>query len=222
MSRKMKESFPGQPEDKDIVTGVSTPFKQANREHDENVKNAEEAIANANKEAVDLVYGDNTKKKEGKFKNDALKKMHLSENLFKTRFDEGALQDTLDDPSYDLRMGISDFLDRISPIIEEDKYDKETILSIIEDELKAFYKYYPELNEEEKEWADYKERCSDCPALVEEDGEWYCDEAKDFCEAVVCCPEGLGCLVEELELNESSVWDKISQKVSSSKKVKKN
>ena len=88
MSKKIiKESFPGQPEDKDIVTGVSAPFKQANKEHDENVKNAEEAM-DANKEAVDLVYGDNTKKKEGNFKNDALKKMHLSENLFKSNFDE--------------------------------------------------------------------------------------------------------------------------------------
>ena len=39
MSKKIvKESFPGQPEDKDISTGVSVPFKQANKEHDENIK----------------------------------------------------------------------------------------------------------------------------------------------------------------------------------------
>ena len=93
-NEKMVESFPGQPEDKDIFTDVSVPFKQANKEHDENTKNAEEAMT-ANQEAVDLVYGDNTKKKDGKFKNNELKKMHLSENLFSDNFNEDYNPDSI-------------------------------------------------------------------------------------------------------------------------------
>jgi len=143
---KILESFPGQPEDKDIVTGVSTPFKQANKEHDENIKAAEEAME-ANKEAVDLVYGDNTKEKDGEFKNNELKKMHLAEDLFQDNFNEGSMVDMLNDPTYDLSMATSDFLDKIKPIIEDKNFDEETVLSVIEDEVKGFYKYYPELNE---------------------------------------------------------------------------
>ena len=79
MSYKLKEGFPGQPED--MVAAVDPAFKMANEEHDENVKAAEEAMK-ANEEAVELVSGDNTKEKEGKVTSDTLKKMHLSESLF--------------------------------------------------------------------------------------------------------------------------------------------
>ena len=293
MSKKIiKESFPGQPEDKDIVTGVSTPFKQANKEHDENVKNAEEAM-DSNKEAVDLVYGDNTKKKEGNFKNDALKKMHLSENLFKSNFDEDygyneedriteiidQLQYALDDVMEDAcgedeidkskRISKSALMKEISNLfsqasnryfftenyIKNESYTPDSVTpykdmlhdevesgngEIILKELLAYISeddardvlnnldlldYYEEGMDEsltessQREWADYKERCSDCIALVEKDNRWFCDEAKDFCENVKCCPEGLGCLKEEeVELNEDtdSVFDKIAKKLAPS------
>lgn len=282
MSKKIiKESFPGQPEDKDIVTGVSAPFKQANKEHDENVKNAEEAM-DANKEAVDLVYGDNTKKKEGNFKNDALKKMHLSEKLFKSNFDEDygyteedriaeiidqlqyALDDVMEDAlgddeiDKDKKISKSALLKKINDFCDEpanryyfnesltEDYTKDSIksnvyntledlcfeyhkrdLDISKEEMEKAVKWFldrfwedeeVELDEEYKEWTDYKERCSDCIALVEEDNRWFCDEAKDFCENVKCCPEGLGCLKEEVELDEAadSVFDKIAKKLAPS------
>lgn len=41
----------------------------------------------------------------------------------------------------------------------------------------------------------FEERCANCFCLTECDGEWYCDEAEDFCECVEDCPEGM-----ELEL----------------------
>lgn len=53
-----------------------------------------------------------------------------------------------------------------------------------------------ELLKEEIQWQNYQERCADCIALVEKDGRWFCDEAQDFCENVINCPEGLGELVE--------------------------
>lgn len=75
----MTEGFPGQPEE--MVAAVDPAFKMANEEHDENVKKAEEAMEE-NKEAVELVAGDNTKEKDGEVTSDTLKKMHLSEDLF--------------------------------------------------------------------------------------------------------------------------------------------
>lgn len=53
-----------------------------------------------------------------------------------------------------------------------------------------------------EKYDDYKERCADCFALVEVDNQWFCDEAQNFCELVECCPEGMGCLIESLSLNE--------------------
>lgn len=41
-------------------------------------------------------------------------------------------------------------------------------------------------------YVEYKERCSNCFALVEGDhGEWVCDECEKNCEDVMECPEGL-------------------------------
>ena len=130
---KLVEGFPGQPEDKDISTGVSVPFKQANKEHDENTKNAEEAMT-ANQEAVDLVYGDNTKKKDGKFKNNELKKMHLSENLFSDNFNEEYNPDSVtpySDMLYDeVENGNGDIiLDELLAYISED--DARDILNTL-------------------------------------------------------------------------------------------
>lgn len=84
--KKVFEGFPGQPEDKDILAATDAPFKKANEEHDERMKEAEEAF-DANKEAVDLVSGDETKKKDGEVKSPELKKMHLSESIFEDLFD---------------------------------------------------------------------------------------------------------------------------------------
>ena len=33
------------------------------------------------------------------------------------------------------------------------------------------------------------ERCRNCVCLVEEDGEWYCDECYRFCKEIDICPE---------------------------------
>ena len=230
MSKKIvKESFPGQPEDKDLSTGVSVPFKQANKEHDENIKAAEEAME-ANEEAVDLVYGDNTKKKDGNFKNNELKKMHLSEDLFKSNFDE--------DYGYNEEDRIAEIVDQLQYVLDdvmedalgEDEIDKDKRISksALLNKISDFcdepsnryyftesYKNDKLTESSQREWADYKERCSDCIALVEEDNRWFCDEAEDFCENVKCCPEGLGCLKEELDLDEAadSIFDKIAKKV---------
>ena len=41
-------------------------------------------------------------------------------------------------------------------------------------------------------YVEYKERCSNCFALVEgDDGEWVCDECEKNCEDIMKCPEGL-------------------------------
>ncbi len=85
MNLVFNESFPGQPEYKDLQAAVDVPFKEAQKDHDERIKEAEEAFE-ANKEAIDLVSGDNTKEKDGKVKSDTLKKMHLSESLFDNDF----------------------------------------------------------------------------------------------------------------------------------------
>lgn len=36
-----------------------------------------------------------------------------------------------------------------------------------------------------------KDRCRDCAALVEINGEWVCDEQNKPVDEVECCPEGL-------------------------------
>lgn len=37
----------------------------------------------------------------------------------------------------------------------------------------------------------YKERCQDCVCLVEQNGEWFCDESQDYCENIDECPENV-------------------------------
>ena len=64
-----------------IVSGTDPLRDEAMKNHEENEKAYEEAMKE-NKEAIDLVSGDETKKKEGKIKSSELKKMHLSESLF--------------------------------------------------------------------------------------------------------------------------------------------
>lgn len=36
-----------------------------------------------------------------------------------------------------------------------------------------------------------RDRCESCVALVEENGEWICDERELPCRKVITCPEGL-------------------------------
>lgn len=64
-----------------IVSGTDPLRDEAMKNHEENEKAYEEAMKE-NKEAIDLVSGDETKKKDGKVKSPELKKMHLSESLF--------------------------------------------------------------------------------------------------------------------------------------------
>lgn len=64
-----------------IVSGTDPLRDEAMKNHEENEKAYEEAMKE-NKEAIDLVSGDETKKKDGKIKSSELKKMHLSESLF--------------------------------------------------------------------------------------------------------------------------------------------
>ena len=40
-----------------------------------------------------------------------------------------------------------------------------------------------------KECNDFKCRCQDCVCLVEQDGEWFCDEQQKFCKDVKECNE---------------------------------
>ena len=40
-------------------------------------------------------------------------------------------------------------------------------------------------------------RCQHCPALIEQAGEWYCDEMQKTVEEIERCPEGVG-MPEEL------------------------
>ena len=70
-----------------IVSGTDPLRDEAMKNHEENEKAYEEAMKE-NKEAIDLVSGDETKKKDGKVKSSELKKMHLSESLFENLFDE--------------------------------------------------------------------------------------------------------------------------------------
>jgi hypothetical protein len=35
---------------------------------------------------------------------------------------------------------------------------------------------------------DFKERCTDCGCLVEEQKEWFCDEVGKLCKDIVWCP----------------------------------
>lgn len=71
-----------------VVSGSDPLHDEAIKQHDENEKDYESAMKE-NKEAVDLVSGDNTKKKNEKTKkNKQLKKMHLSEALFEDWFEE--------------------------------------------------------------------------------------------------------------------------------------
>ena len=70
-----------------IVSGTDPLRDEAMKSHEENEKAYEEAMKE-NKEAIDLVSGDETKKKDGKIKSSELKKMHLSESLFEDLFDE--------------------------------------------------------------------------------------------------------------------------------------
>jgi len=70
-----------------IVSGTDPLRDEAMKNHEENEKAYEEAMKE-NKEAIDLVSGDETKKKDGKVKSSELKKMHLSESLFEDLFDE--------------------------------------------------------------------------------------------------------------------------------------
>lgn len=64
-----------------IVSGTDPLRDEAMKSHEDNEKAYEEAMKE-NKEAIDLVSGDETKKKDGKVKSSELKKMHLSESLF--------------------------------------------------------------------------------------------------------------------------------------------
>ena len=43
-------------------------------------------------------------------------------------------------------------------------------------------------------------RCQHCPALIEQAGEWYCDEMQKPVEEIERCPEGVG-MPEELYKN---------------------
>lgn len=36
---------------------------------------------------------------------------------------------------------------------------------------------------------DYKNLCVNCVCLVEEDGEWFCDELAEYCVDLDACPE---------------------------------
>lgn len=93
---KFKESFPGQPEVKDMTVAVDVPFAEANKDHDEKLKQFEDTLK-ANKGALDLISGDNTKKKDGKVKNSNLKKMHLSEALFEDMFESSSDDEDLEE-----------------------------------------------------------------------------------------------------------------------------
>lgn len=78
-----------------IVSGTDPLRDEAMKSHEENEKAYEEAMKE-NKEAIDLVSGDETKKKDGKVKSSELKKMHLSESFFEDLFDENENDDFLD------------------------------------------------------------------------------------------------------------------------------
>ena len=75
-----------------IVSGTDPLRDEAMKSHEENEKAYEEAMKE-NKEAIDLVSGDETKKKDGKVKSSELKKMHLSESFFEDLFDENENED---------------------------------------------------------------------------------------------------------------------------------
>lgn len=88
---------------------------EAIKSHEQNQKDYDEAMK-ANKDAIDLVSGDNTKKKDGKVKSKNLKKMHLSEELF---YDIDQLSDVEDvedelNESSQLDEASGDFLDKVS------------------------------------------------------------------------------------------------------------
>lgn len=40
-------------------------------------------------------------------------------------------------------------------------------------------------------YPDFKERCSDCPVLIETDETWYCDKLNQPCEDILTCPKQL-------------------------------
>lgn len=79
-----------------IVSGTDPLRDEAMKSHEENEKAYEEAMKE-NKEAIDLVSGDETKKKDGKVKSSELKKMHLSESLFEDLFDEDEYEENHSD-----------------------------------------------------------------------------------------------------------------------------
>lgn len=69
------------------VSGIDPLHDETMKSHEQNEKDYEAAMKE-NKDAVNLVSGDNTKKKNEKVKKSSeLKKMHLSESLFEDMFD---------------------------------------------------------------------------------------------------------------------------------------
>ena len=88
-----------------LESGRDPLHDEAIKHHEQNEKDYDKAMKE-NKDGVNLVSGDNTKKKDGKVKSSQLKKMHLSEDLFVDMFEP--LQESLDSP--DLKQFKSEIL----------------------------------------------------------------------------------------------------------------
>ena len=88
-----------------LESGRDPLHDEAIKHHEQNEKDYDKAMKE-NKDGVNLVNGDNTKKKDGKVKSSQLKKMHLSEDLFVDMFEP--LQESLDNP--DLKQFKSEIL----------------------------------------------------------------------------------------------------------------
>lgn len=69
-----------------LESGRDPLHDEAIKHHEQNEKDYDKAMKE-NKDGVNLVSGDNTKKKDGKVKSSQLKKMHLSEDLFVEMFE---------------------------------------------------------------------------------------------------------------------------------------
>ena len=99
-----------------LESGRDPLHDEAIKHHEQNEKDYDKAMKE-NKDGINLVSGDNTKKKDGKVKSSQLKKMHLSEDLFVDMFE--SLTDT---DKYDL--DVLDKLKNFSPQPNKDKlYD---------------------------------------------------------------------------------------------------
>ena len=88
-----------------LESGRDPLHDEAIKHHEQNEKDYDKAMKE-NKDGVNLVSGDNTKKKDGKVKSSQLKKMHLSEDLFVDMFEP--LQESLD--NLDLKQFKSEIL----------------------------------------------------------------------------------------------------------------